>query len=243
MRVTLNGYIVPDDDAWIYEFFGFNVISPAKVRAAIQDNPPGEALTFEVNSGGGSVFAGFEIYSTLLASQLETVAEVQSLAASAASTLILGCNKIMLSPVAQIMMHLPSIGTQGDEVEHQRSTELLKSVKESILNAYETRCKGKCTRAELSNMMAATKWMPAQEAVEIGLADGILYQDDPDPSTIMNAVGCGIRSLVSGDLPDVTQLRAQYQALQRAQPSAAPPPPLQDDWQAKARLAIEKARY
>ena len=65
MRATLNGYVVADDDVWIYEFFGYSVFSPATVRQAIQDNPDGEELVLELNSPGGSVFAGFEMYSVL----------------------------------------------------------------------------------------------------------------------------------------------------------------------------------
>jgi len=86
MRTQINGYIVADGDAWIYRFFGYSVCSPCDIRKAVADNPPGETLTVEVNSPGGSMFAGFEMYSVLLGAGCDTEAEVQSLAASAAST-------------------------------------------------------------------------------------------------------------------------------------------------------------
>ena len=65
----MNGYIVADEDAGIYRFFGYQVYSPQDVRQALADNPPGETLTLEINNAGGSLFAGFEIYSVLLGAQ------------------------------------------------------------------------------------------------------------------------------------------------------------------------------
>ena len=45
MRTQLNGYIVADEDAWLYRLFGYQVCSPQDVRQALADNPPGETLT------------------------------------------------------------------------------------------------------------------------------------------------------------------------------------------------------
>ena len=36
MRVTLNGYVVADDDAWLYELFGYHAFGPAEVRQALE---------------------------------------------------------------------------------------------------------------------------------------------------------------------------------------------------------------
>lgn len=218
MRATLNGYVVSDDDLWLYHFFGFSAFSPKDVRDALRDNPEGEELVLEINSPGGSVFAGFEMYSALRAARnVRTVAEVQSLAASAASTMMLGCGRVMLSPVAQVMIHLPSTITDGDVPAHRDSIRVLDSITESILNAYELRCRGKRTRDELERMMERSAWMPAQDALAAGLADGILYADGEAqllPQNIVNAVGGGIRALAgAGALPDVGDLRARYAQL------------------------------
>ena len=104
MRMTLNGYVVSDDDAWIYRLFGFTVFCPKDLRTAVkQATETEEELTMEINSGGGSVWAGFEMYSILTAAKCHTVAEVQSLSGSATSILMLGADEINLSPVAQVM--------------------------------------------------------------------------------------------------------------------------------------------
>jgi len=88
MRVTLNGIVAADDDVEIYQWFGFAAFSPKAVRDAVASTPEGEELVLEINSGGGSVSAGSEIYSVLRSSGIHTVAEVQSLAASADQVLV-----------------------------------------------------------------------------------------------------------------------------------------------------------
>ena len=85
MRVQLNGEILDDNWGLLFEYFDIPCAYPRKVRQAIEDNPAGEDLVVEINSGGGDVVAGFEIYSVLRGANCRTVAEVQSLAGSAAS--------------------------------------------------------------------------------------------------------------------------------------------------------------
>lgn len=247
MRVTLNGIVAADEDVEIYEWFGYRAFGPQTIRQAIRDNPAGEELVFEINSGGGSVMAGSEMYTVLRSAEgVSTRAEIQSLAASAASYLALGCNTVMISPVAQMMVHLPATSTRGDRYEHQSSIQLLDTVRESILNAYELKCAGKTSRADLRRMMNSTTWMTAQEARDAGLVDGILFEEENDggvlPQNIMNAVGAGVRALgEAGGAPDIAQLRAEFRK-QKAETGAAPATDTQD-WQAEARLNLEKIRF
>ena len=65
MRKQLNGEVVGDQDLWLYQFFEVPAFSPQTIRTAVEENPEGEDLVLEINSGGGSVFAGFEMYSVL----------------------------------------------------------------------------------------------------------------------------------------------------------------------------------
>ncbi len=275
MRVQLNGYVVEDTDAWIYKFFGFGAICPRDVREALANNPEGEELIFEVNSPGGSVFSGFEIYSAIRTARRErnirVVAEVQSIAASAASTIVEGCSQILMAPVAQMMIHLPSTHTDGDVTEHRKSIAILEAITASILNAYELRSAGKLSREQLDALIRNETWMTAQEAVAAGLADGILYADGEAPLTIpervTNALGGGIRALAlsAGAMPSPEDLRARYQKLvdqgkatavnddgTPAAPAAVPEPKpepspqggaLKDDWRNLARVELSKKRF
>ena len=233
MRVSLNGIIAADDDVEIYEWFGMQAFGPRTIREAIAKNPAGEELVLEINSGGGSVMAGSEMYTVLRSAEgIRTRAEVQSLAASAASYLMLGCDEVLMSPVAQVMIHLPSTRTSGDRNDHLDSIHVLDTVRESILNAYELKSKGKTNRAEFKRMMNATTWMTAQEAVDCGLADGILFQDEPAPQNIMNAAG----------IPDIEHLRAEYRKHKWAE-TGREPEANTGAWRMKAQMDLEKMRF
>ena len=241
MRVTLNGYVSADEDLWIYEWYGYPAFGPSTVRQALQDNPEGEELVFEINSYGGSVWAGAEMYSVLRSSNVRTRAEVQSLSASAASYMMLGCNEVWISPVAEIMVHLPATVTDGDRNEHRASIHLLDSITESILNAYELKSAGKKTREELSRMMHNTDWLTAQDALDAGLVDGILYQGEADPKLIVNAAAGSMHGMASAlAMPDINKLREQYYNTHK--PAGYP---ADNTWQddARRRLTIEKNRF
>lgn len=250
MRVTLNGFVSSDDDKRFFDFFGVSAFSPRLVRDAILKTPKGEDLVLEINSGGGSVFAGFEIYSVLRSCGLQTRAEVQSLAASAASVLMLGCRTVMLSPVAQVMIHLPSTVTDGDERAHRESIRVLRSIKESILNAYQVET-GR-DRQLLESIMSRSTWMSAQDALGAGLADGILYVEGDTPLTLgaaTDAQGTPSRTpWTSAEDETTAALRAQYACLVAA--GDAPPlpnlPPAGGsglDWRAAARLRLARAQF
>lgn len=217
-KVTLNGFVVPSDDQWLYDWFGIAAFSPAVVRQALENNPEGEELEVEINSGGGSVFAGFEIYSLLYAAKCSTVAIVQSLAGSAASTVMSACKRVLVSPVAQVMIHLPSSYAEGNQNDMKHEAKVLESITQSILNGYLVRCKGKSDRARLEKLMHAESWITAQEAVDLGLADSILGDDESAgqiSAAIVNSVGSGIRALATNNLgPLPTQdLAARYEQL------------------------------
>lgn len=243
MRVTLNGIVATDDDVEVYEWFGWKAFGPKLVRDAIANAPPGEDLVLEINSPGGSVMAGSEIYSVLRSAEnVRTRAEIQSMAASAASYLCLGCDEVWISPVAQMMLHLPATLTDGNRTDHLRSVQMLDATREAILNAYELRAAGKADRAQFRRLMNAETWLTAQEAVELGLADGVLYAEETVlPQNIVNSVGSGIRALgASGGLPDIAAMRSEYRKNHRREPE---PEPTHNDWRDKARLELEKLRF
>ena len=74
----------------------------------------------------------------------------------------------------------------GDTGEMQKAIEMLSSVKDSIINAYEI--KTGLSRAKLSHLMDAETWMDAGKAVELGFADEVMTRpaetEDMEPPTV-----------------------------------------------------------
>ena len=237
MRKQLNGEVVGDQDLWLYQFFEVPAFSPQTIRTAVEENPEGEDLVLEINSGGGSVFAGFEMYSVLRSAGCRTVAEVQSLAASAASVVMLGCQEVHASPVAQVMIHLPLTVTEGNQNVHRESVQMLESITESIIAGYERKVGNKTSPAALRRMMDRETFLSARAALDAGLIDEIIGEEQPgEPININNIYNA------CGAVPDMDKLRAAYIAAQSQSQEPEPQPPVSNLNTARKRaIAIAEA--
>ena len=210
MRVRIGGRIMSDDCASVYRRYGYqNVCCPADIRAALSQPEDEEGLIFELNSGGGSVYDGYEMYTVLKNSARKSTVEIQSIAASAASVFAMAADTVLISPVASIMIHRASTGTSGNEEDMTRSAQMLRTVDQGILNAYEAKCGGKISRGELETLMKNETFMTAGEAVERGFADGILWEkEDPDARLTSSAVAmAGGMQAAMTSLPPLEDLR------------------------------------
>ena len=133
-------------------------------------------ITVWINSPGGDFVAAAQIYNMLMDYKGDVTVKIDGIAASAASVIAMAGTKVLISPVGMMMIHNPATIAWGDTAEMQKAIEMLASVKDSIINAYEI--KTGLSRAKLSHLMDAETWMDAHKAVELGFADGILGRAD-----------------------------------------------------------------
>ena len=133
-------------------------------------------ITVWINSPGGDCVAAAQIYNMLMDYPHDVTVKIDGIAASAASVIAMAGTKVLISPVGMLMIHNPATIAWGDSAEMQKAIEMLGSVKDSIINAYEI--KTGLSRTKLSHMMDAETWMDAHKAVELGFADGILGRAD-----------------------------------------------------------------
>ena len=129
-------------------------------------------ITVWINSPGGDCVAAAQIYNMLMDYPGNVTVKIDGIAASAASVIAMAGTKVLISPVGMLMIHNPATIAWGDSGEMQKAIEMLESVKNSFINAYEI--KTGLSRTKLSHMMDAETWMDAGKAVELGFADGIL---------------------------------------------------------------------
>lgn len=129
-----------------------------------------------INSPGGDCVAAAQIYNMLRDYKGNVTVKVDGIAASAASVIAMAGDKVLMSPVSMLMIHNPMTVAYGSSDEMQKAIEMLSSVKDSIVNAYEI--KTGLSRAKLSHLMDAETWMDANKAVELGFADDILKRDN-----------------------------------------------------------------
>ena len=133
-------------------------------------------ITVWINSPGGDCVAAAQIYNMLMDYPHNVTVKIDGIAASAASVIAMAGTKVLVSPVSMMMIHNPMTVAMGDTAEMQKAIEMLGSVKDSIINAYEI--KTGLSRAKLSHLMDAETWMDANKAVELGFADDILKRSD-----------------------------------------------------------------
>lgn len=211
MRVfDLLGTIVPDDDAWLYRWFGFTVTSPKDLREAIRKAGK-EPLKVRINSYGGDVWSASDMYTMLRQHEPGVEVEVTGLAASAATVVMMAGNRVRASPTSEMMIHNPSAHADGDHRIMEQTAESLKNTRETIVNAYEL--KTGMSREKLRGMMNAEKWMTAQSAKEKGFVDEIMFteadelKDEPETDS---GSGAGTARTAAINMPSVSELRARW---------------------------------
>lgn len=181
-KISVRGSIVSSGEKWIYDWFGMDATSPKEVQQALTE-ANGEPVVVEINSGGGDIFAGSEIY-TLLRSYTGSV-EVQiiGLAASAASV-IAQAGRSKISPTGLFMVHNVSGCAYGDYRDMAHQKEVLETANRSIAAAYVEKT-GK-TLEELQQIMDHETWMDARKAVEYGFVDEVMFAEQP---SLTNGIG------------------------------------------------------
>ena len=135
-------------------------------------------ITVWINSPGGDCVAAAQIYNMLMDYKGDVTMKIDGIAASAASVIAMAGTKVLMSPVSMMMIHNPATIAFGDTAEMQKAIEMLASVKDSIMNAYEI--KTGMSRTKISHLMDAETWMDAHKAVELGFADDILARQDAE---------------------------------------------------------------
>lgn len=138
-------------------------------------------ITVWINSPGGDCVAAAQIYNMLMDYKGNVTVKIDGIAASAASVIAMAGTKVLVSPVSMLMIHNPMTAAFGNSDEMQRAIEMLDSVKDSIINAYEI--KTGLSRAKLSHLMDAETWMDANKAVELGFADEIMQRSTETENT------------------------------------------------------------
>lgn len=129
-------------------------------------------VTIWLNSPGGDVVAAARIYNMLLDYPGKVTVNIDGIAASAASVIAMAASTVAMSPVSMLMIHNPATLAMGDKTELSRALDMLESVKDSIINAYQL--KTGLSRAKLSKLMDMETWMDATAAIDLGFANEIL---------------------------------------------------------------------
>ena len=178
-------------------------VTPKAFKDELYAKGQGRPVNLLVNSPGGEVIAASVIRSTLQEYPGHVTADIIGMALSAATIVVTGADHIRMRDSALFMIHDPSTIAMGTVEEMQLAIDTLKTVKDSILDVYETRTK--MDRGELAKMMKKETWMSAKQAKEMGFVDEVVSGSlRKAPATNMRA---GFLNCLTGwkDAPAGTQ--------------------------------------
>lgn len=193
-ELRIDGDIISADDAWLYEWFDIQATTPNAFREALKEYD-GQDLTVWIDSYGGDVFAAAGIYNALKSHNGKVITKIDGKAMSAASVIAMAGDEVLMSPLAVMMIHNPLSAAQGYASDLRKQAEVLDTVKETIINAYQA--KTHKSRSKLSALMDDETYMSAKEAVKAGFADGILYQDSEEAEPVLNFAGFNRYAIVN----------------------------------------------
>lgn len=143
-----------------------------------------EALTGKVdvriNSNGGEVYSGIAIFNALKNSKADITIYVDGIAASMASVIALCGKPVQMSRYARLMLHSVQGGCYGNKEEMRGCIREIESLEDTLCEMYAARM-GK-DKEEIRSLYFDGKdhWLRADEALALGLIDGI-YDADPVP--------------------------------------------------------------
>lgn len=174
--IEIKGPIIPSDYQEVYDYWGLEATSPSKVMKKLSEVDTTEDINVVINSTGGDVWSGSEIYTSLKEHQGHVTVKIVGIAASAASFIACAGDTVKMSPTGQFMIHNAAFINQGDHQAMSKGAEVLQVTDESIRNAYKL--KTHLDDEQLIEMMNKETWLNARQAKECGFVDEVMFDDN-----------------------------------------------------------------
>ena len=142
----------------------------------LEAQDPDKDIQFYINSPGGSVTAGFAIYDTMQYIKPDVSTICIGMAASMGAFLLSAGakGKRIALPNAEIMIHQPSGGSRGQASDIKIQADQILRIRET-LNRILAENTGRSVE-EIARDTERDHFLTAQEAVEYGLIDKVIYK-------------------------------------------------------------------
>lgn len=223
VELRIDGEIVSDGIAWIYEWLEIPATSPNAFRAALAEHK-GKDITVWIDSWGGDTTAAAGIYNALKEHDGKITVKIDGKAVSAASVIAMAGDEVKMSPVGILMVHNPWSGIMGEARDMRHMADILDEVKDTIINAYQS--KTKRSRRKISDMMDDETWMSPKKALAEGFIDEILYTET-EPAVIENSFMFSRTAIQNSATKSMQQFIDEYKKIKLPEPPKNNDPPAQ----------------
>lgn len=158
------------------EWFGLSAKEFGQALDQLPDTV--DEIELHINSPGGEVHEGLAILNQLRQHKASVTVVVDGIAASAASFIAMGANKVLMAPNAEMMIHNAWGLALGDTDDLRKAADDLGRINNNLARIYQGKAGGEVD--DWLEAMRVETWYSDDEAVAAGLADAILRDETPE---------------------------------------------------------------
>ncbi|ANS52526.1 Clp protease [Bacillus thuringiensis] len=144
----------------------------AKKTREMFDNMDADEIELHIHSVGGDAFEGIAICNYLRSHKAKVTAVVDGIAASAASLITMGADKIIMPSNTTMMVHRASTYAYGNADSLEKQANMLRDVDDALIQSYRNRFNGEFH--ELEALLDNETYMTAETAKSYGFCDEIV---------------------------------------------------------------------
>ena len=131
------------------------------------------SIDLHINSNGGNVFDGQAIHTLIKNHKGFVTAYIDGLAASIATVIAMGADKVIMPKNAMMMIHNAWTGLYGNANDLRKMADDLDHINDTIVNTYLAKVKDKTDEATIRELMDKESWLNAEECLSLGLCDEV----------------------------------------------------------------------
>jgi|TARA_Y100000004_G_scaffold33021_1_gene34898 ATP-dependent Clp protease protease subunit len=167
---SINNKAAKAADIYIFDEIGNYGVTAKQFISDIK-NLKGKPINLRINSLGGDVFDGMAMYNVIKRREAKTTVFIEGIAASIATIIALGADKIVMAENSLFMIHNAWGGTMGDAKDMRKTAETLEKISAELTDIYSK--KTGLSNKVIKGMMDEETWLNADEAYDLGFVDVI----------------------------------------------------------------------
>ena len=206
-QIKIKGAIISNDSIPMYQEAQKEYTALKDIQIPFPDKP----LEVIINSGGGDVFTGSEIYSMLKSHKGHVTVKIIGVCASAASMVAMAGDTGEMSPTGLLMIHNAMGWTFGNTQEHEKQIKSLEEANDSIAKAYQN--KTGLPLSEIRELMKAETWFSCDKAIEYGFVDKEMFLNSI-PQSLVASIAQHLPERFRYDYMENVVKKNQYRIIQ-----------------------------
>jgi ATP-dependent Clp protease, proteolytic subunit ClpP len=206
-QIKIKGAIISNDSIPMYQEAQKEYTALKDIQIPFPDKP----LEVIINSGGGDVFTGSEIYSMLKSHKGHVTVKIIGVCASAASMVAMAGDTVEMSPTGLLMIHNAMGWTFGNTQEHEKQIKSLEEANDSIAKAYQN--KTGLPLSEIRELMKAETWFSCDKAIEYGFVDKEMFLNSI-PQSLVASIAQHLPERFRYDYMENVVKKNQYRIIQ-----------------------------